>query len=445
MMVGLTMGGCTAADVSLNCLGNAPLCDIVNTVGDGRARAGGISVTGVEVNQGVQIDLGEGGDAEIPVVAGRDALVRVFVEPNQDWEVREIAARFFILDSDQRVVGAGEGTARPSVVSEQGDLATTINIDVGGNMFPAGEWFWQVELVEAADTGTVGKAEGDRFPQLPTPIEVRDPGPPTRVYIVPVELSSGTVPRLGSEEIQLARDFMRAYNPVSDVQIEVGEVFKYDGSVADLGDLLNQITVYRDTLGLDDEVYLYGWELDNGGGLSWLAGVGGPSQRTSVGGDIRLVLVHEVGHAQGRSHSPCGGAAGPDPEYPHDEAFIGVWGYNIVTGEYIDPAVGKDYMSYCDPKWVSDFTWQGVFQRQVDLVDFYKNNDPARVLGVRYQEYWVYEDGSVRPGRVRPWTVPPQGPLRRMSVPTQGGNAVVEGIWTPFSHGTGGVLLVQAP
>jgi hypothetical protein len=68
-------------------------------------------------------------------------------------------------------------------------------------------------------------------------------------------------------------------------------------------------------------------------------------------------FVHELGHNLGRRHVTCSGSEGtPDPDYPHDGGAVGHDGWDAATGERI-PADVADYMSYCDPVWVSDYGW----------------------------------------------------------------------------------------
>jgi hypothetical protein len=87
-------------------------------------------------------------------------------------------------------------------------------------------------------------------------------------------------------------------------------------------------------------------------------------------------FVHEVGHTQGRPHSPCGDPDGADDNYPHDGARIGVWGFNILSGQWYDPGNRRDYMSYCTPTWVSDWTW-GFVHEQVRQLTSWDYQAPA--------------------------------------------------------------------
>ena len=71
----------------------------------------------------------------------------------------------------------------------------------------------------------------------------------------------------------------------------------------------------------------------------------------------QTTFVHEIGHAYGFQHTPCGDAGETDPNYPTYEPYgaasIGEYGLDISTGQIHDPNVTEDYMSYCGPRWMS--------------------------------------------------------------------------------------------
>jgi len=75
----------------------------------------------------------------------------------------------------------------------------------------------------------------------------------------------------------------------------------------------------------------------------------------SVGLPSAGIYAHELGHNQNLSHAPCGGAGGPDPDFPEDDGSIGIWGYDVFGARLMDPDRYKDLMGYCNPDWVSDY------------------------------------------------------------------------------------------
>jgi hypothetical protein len=145
------------------------------------------------------------------------------------------------------------------------------------------------------------------------------------------------------------------------------------------GNLLQAVNELRDSADESPNTYYYG--MFNGEasidaycrfgcilGLSLLAPPnGGPYFRASIGvgfsGQYSAeTLVHEVGHAHGRDHAPCG-LSDADRQYPYAGAEIGSWGYDLVDGRFYDPDVYVDMMSYCSPIWVSDYTYFNLVER----------------------------------------------------------------------------------
>lgn len=93
-----------------------------------------------------------------------------------------------------------------------------------------------------------------------------------------------------------------------------------------------------------------------GGGV---AGIGYVGQGVATGrDDSASVATHELGHNFGQNHAPCGGVAGADASYPYPNARLGTWGWN--GAQLLDPARYVDLMSYCNPEWVSDYTYERV-------------------------------------------------------------------------------------
>jgi len=172
--------------------------------------------------------------------------------------------------------------------------------------------------------------------------------------------------------------------PTSEVQVTVHAPFSWKSTISGNGtgfsNVLNGITQLRQQDKPPADVYYYGLlaptssfnSFCQGGCVTGLSTVvSNPSTsylRASVGigfvgQDSANTMAHEVGHAHGRDHSPCGGAQGTDPDYPYPGATIGVWGYNIFTKAFISPTKGHDIMGYCPNEWVSDYTYAALFDR----------------------------------------------------------------------------------
>jgi hypothetical protein len=79
---------------------------------------------------------------------------------------------------------------------------------------------------------------------------------------------------------------------------------------------------------------------------------------SAIDGNTNTV-AHETGHANGVSHMPGCGAAGPDKTYPYlmPAGDMGVNGYSLSFNTFKSRAMFRELMSYCRPRWVSDFVW----------------------------------------------------------------------------------------
>jgi hypothetical protein len=86
-------------------------------------------------------------------------------------------------------------------------------------------------------------------------------------------------------------------------------------------------------------------------------------------------MGHEVGHNVGRGHPSQGNACGhsaSDPSFPYANAAIGtgdMWGFDvgdIGLNSDLGPRVypnntWRDMMSYCNNQWISDYTYEGIY------------------------------------------------------------------------------------
>ena len=93
--------------------------------------------------------------------------------------------------------------------------------------------------------------------------------------------------------------------------------------------------------------------------------VGCNTGTVSTGGNNNgVTMAHELGHACGLPHAPCGTPG--DPNYPAYEPYdpagapnasIGEYGLDISNGNILSPADFKDLMAYCGPRWISLYNY----------------------------------------------------------------------------------------
>lgn len=107
----------------------------------------------------------------------------------------------------------------------------------------------------------------------------------------------------------------------------------------------------------------------------------------------QVAMTHEIGHACGRPHAPCGGVGtSADPNYPTYEPYgggsIGEYGLDISTGAVPAPTNGRDYMSYCGPGWISIYTHQALCDNDALNPEYVGIRRPWWDQYVAYDPWW---------------------------------------------------------
>lgn len=145
----------------------------------------------------------------------------------------------------------------------------------------------------------------------------------------------------------------------------------------------------------------------------YFSGVG-TSLRATVNFDMQLTPAHELGHALGRAHAPCGGASGVDPAYPYPGALIGALGFNTSDAALLDPAVTTDLMSYCS-EWISDYNYMGMYQNQRAAMAAAVSADTNGVIA--FPEQGPIADGILVRAQLSPGRAAALLPLYAMRAP----------------------------
>lgn len=310
-------------------------------------------------------------DNSIPLVAGRAAAVRIALQADQTNFFRPLIA--------VTVTAPGGGTATIPATSTASGIPTSAN--------------------RSSDATYVAILPGEQVrPGMRLSIDVNADGS------VPITDGSDTrIPSVGAlvPDVRVLSSFGADFYPVryagngatGRLPTDTPEAFmqrlvdmfpigEYDGrlmqpfttsirpaSTSDWARILNELDMATRVLG--ETRYAYGLiDREISGGAAGIAYIGG---RTGLGVDrapgALETYAHEVGHSLYQYHAPCGNPSGVDPGFPYRTGSIGEVGYNVRTGRVHDTFSRKDLMTYCDPTWISDYTYASVFGYRLFLDD----------------------------------------------------------------------------
>ncbi len=304
-------------------------------------------------------------DGAIPLVANRDALLRVFVTANGTNSAKpDVRVRVYdgatLLSTT--VIAAPEASVRQSAAPAV--LTSSWNVAVPAHHMRPGlrvlaELDPQSLLKEADRSDNVWPSNGS--PRAIVAYNV----PAFRVRLIPVVIgaTSGNVSSANANAFLHSARLMFPLNTISaDVRApftsSATELQANDGN-GDWLRVLNEINALRATDSAPGTTHYYGVVATSYN--SGVAGYGYLPGRAAIGWDKMPsgdgVAAHEWGHNFGVFHAPCG--TGGDPRYPYPNADIGQVGWNAMTNTLVQPNA-KDLMSYCSNNWISDFTWTSV-------------------------------------------------------------------------------------
>ena len=323
-----------------------------------------LRIDGVYLTQAIQRY-----DGSVPLVAGRDALLRVFGVSSRSARVKPDVL-VWLYQGTTPVLSYPLRLKADSVLTapSQAALATSWNVMIPGRFVSPGlrvlaEIDPDQVIPETSESDNVWPADGN--PRL---VLVRAL-PDFRVRFVPVlQQATGLS---GSVTASTAAKFLadlKVLLPVASYEAEVrapysstGPALEADNANDAWGVLLSELHALKRAD--RDSRYYYGVVkppyTDGVGGIAYVGG----TSRVALGWD-RLpsgayVMAHEVAHNMGRNHAPCG-VTPADPSYPYAGGRIGAWGFDPVWLTVKNPAVWKDLTGYCNPYWVSDYSWEAM-------------------------------------------------------------------------------------
>ena len=344
---------------------DAGFLDWLERVGNRR-----VAVCGHEPAMAHLVQAVQSREFPVPLVAGREALLRVFVTARRDNDERlpPVRASFYLNGALAHVAEiAGKAGPIPTEVDE-GSLATSANVEVPADMVQPGlEMVVEVDPDGALDPG-LGVAR--RIPETGrAAVDVRAV-PPLDITLVPFLWTENPDSTILQPVREMAADPeghemlepLRTLLPVGDLDVRAHEpVLTSTNDGFELVELVGVIRTMEGGTGywMGTMSGPYGTAVVRSGGV-------GLGVKSFVSLDERLgsgatrhfarVTAHEFGHNFSLAHAPSCGAGLPDPAYPTPDGSTGAWGYDFRDGSLVPPS-WYDVMGYCqfDPEWISDY------------------------------------------------------------------------------------------
>lgn len=347
----------------------------------------GLSLRAITISQTHELPLMAAGvevvpdERPAPLIASKHALVRAFVDVEAGFVERPLLGVLDLKTPKVTRTLVSERTLTQS--SLQDDLTTTFVFNVDAADLGLASTY-RVRVLEV-DTTPLAQYPADGYHQLGARAL-----PAFELVVVPF-ISNGFAPLLGAAELTGLRQRLLALFPSTDVRITVATpvtlpyVVNGDGDGWD--DALDLIYQLRADAAPSHDVFYYGAMAPDTSfgsycnsdcilGFSNLAEESDIDSRGSIGitvfqdgsgaKDAWDTVAHELGHAMGREHAPCGipDLSDTDRDYPYTNGTLGgIYGYDFDLGRLVKPRPAKDVMSYCSPVWISDYTYRAIYER----------------------------------------------------------------------------------
>ena len=291
-------------------------------------------------------------DYPVPLVAGKDALLRVFVTRETDADVSMPLVRATFYQDGAEVFSTdipGGGVSIPQQIDE-GDLSASANAPVPGRVLaPAAEMVVEIDPEGVTDP-SLGIA--GRLPASGRIVLDVQEVPPLKLTMIPFLWTEhpdrSILMRLEglTEDSDLFR-YTRDLLPVNELDLHVHDPvsISVDPSWENQDELIRLTTMISTMEGASGH---YMGVLRNGAGWGLLPG------NVSISVLHGPTIAHELGHNFNLLHAPCGSVVGPDPDFPQSDGSIGNWGYDLLDGTLVSPDT-PDLMTYCEPRWISDY------------------------------------------------------------------------------------------
>jgi hypothetical protein len=319
---------------------------------------------------------------DVPLVKDRDGYLRAFVLAGQvNHATPQVRVRIYDGGSLLATYAISPpGTSTPTSIGES-SLSNSWNQIIPGALIQPG-YSLRVEvdpdnlISETDEANNTWPASGSA-----QALDVRDLAM-LNMTLVPVNTTSGTG-NVNAGNAGSFMDYPRRIHPIPDYDAVVRATMSSSATLAADGTgwdtMLSELTAQRTADG--SSRYYFG--LCHVGYYSGVAGLSWVGYPVGVGWDYlpsgSWVLAHEIGHNWNYGHTRCTGSEDRvDTGYPYPGGEIGAYGYDLWASSLKDQATYKDVMSYCNPQWISDYTYKKILA--------YRESSPIGLRGQAGEE-----------------------------------------------------------
>ncbi|HKE89849.1 MAG TPA: hypothetical protein VKB45_05910, partial [Gemmatimonadales bacterium] len=297
----------------------------------------------------------------VALIAGRPALVRVFVRASQSSaaipSVRINFSNGATLLSSTTVPGAGPAPVAP----DEGTLSSTWNLSVAGNLVQPG-----ITIAAEVDPDHL-IAEGNESNNTLTFAEVVRTTAPQSYRFVPIKQTGNQLTgNVTVSNVSTYGDTAYRLFPITQPALDVHQTYTTstnvdNGTNASWTQILSEIDALR-VAESSPATYVGVVRVTYTSGIVGIGYIGRP---TAVVYDDQVwrgvTVAHELGHTYNREHSPGCGAGSPDKNYPYTGGIDGIYGSDVFSSPALlyAPTI-HDIMGYCDDNWISDYTYNGI-------------------------------------------------------------------------------------
>ncbi len=427
-----------------------------------------IAISEVANYEVVKVDVMKDGGAaggNAPIITKKPGLFRVYLSflTRKRWLQHSLDAELHLVDPFQHETVL---TAKATVAGASDDavLGSTFNFPFDDKLLTTGAWSFWVKVSDPSRVGT-DDLTTIRYPDADgtQSFTVLDNPGPVHIVFVPIQYDadgSSRLPATDPTQMTSIHQLLSDMYPSSDIQITlhdpVTSSIVADASGTGWDETLQLVLDTRQADAPSGDVYYVGaFEPQDSFptyckqgcilGLAPIATLGSEGERGALvvgwpGYTSQETVAHELGHTMGRAHSPCGHPAGIDPKFPYPDGSVGVSGFQASSSSLVTTDA-TDVMGYCQPTWISDYTYTALYQRirQINLVYDVQGTLPPPQ---RYARWLIGADGTPR----RMGTVlrnrPPEGkPMTLTYTLSTGATRTVTGAFFPYDHLPGGYLL----